>query len=265
MFQLMNRPPVSSEVEKSPLYDPGNSHHSALRSIYDEMRNRQRVAILEAANCHWSDAYHELQRRISSEFSDVGLLYDADGGGSRGQLHWTAMQLVGFADYDAKVGRDGGGLYSSPRYLGTVRDALASGGMDSVLEIAYVGVICVATGLLMIGVPVGPEGVDVNAARDNLRRRLTDEELPLDEPFVNDIVHSTLYRVVDGEERGGGETKGPLHSRLLDIGREYENTYLGRVTIRNLQVGPASWRMLNDEIKETPPFYKWSLSEPKGN
>ena len=118
------------------------------------------------------------------------------GQGVKGQLHWTIMQLVGFNDYETKIEQQQQPqtpTYSQEDYVDCIQDSLTCGGCDSTLEIQFVGVIAVATGLLMIG--VCPH-LDMNDVRERLRSRLQMQNLPLKEPFVNDIIHSTLFRVL---------------------------------------------------------------------
>mmetsp|Transcript_20893 Transcript_20893/g.59920 ORF Transcript_20893/g.59920 Transcript_20893/m.59920 type:complete len:459 (+) Transcript_20893:68-1444(+) len=206
----------------------------------------------ESTECHWTPAFRELQRRLQEEFASYGLTFSQHppkvGGG---QLHWTLMQLVGFPDYDAEVLQEDT-VYLSPQYLDCVQDSLTVGGLDTGIHINYVGVILVATGLLMIGVP----SLDINEARDIVRSRLEVNKLPLREPFVNDICHSTLWRVA-------GDAKNmpkDLHVRLMELAKEYANINLGTVVHRKFQVGPASWRVLSSEMQATPPARRWELT-----
>ena len=283
--------------------DPSTPVAEKLLPIYSEMRNRQRLSIEQSKTMRcdpfftdsqsrrddtrrclaisavlddsiqssWSPAYEKLQATLGSgEFSRNGLQFaqsindtssNTNNATPWGQLHWTAMQLVGFADYDLECDSSNakeGSLnpYQSKEYLDCIQQALIAGGMDRPVTITFVGVIAVATGLLMIGIP----SYDLNAARDVLRAELQKRNLPLKEPFVNDIVHSTLYRVV-------GTNDAPLpadfHSKLLKLASEYENTYLGHITLDTFQIGPASWRMLEHERSSTPPWRKWTLTEPR--
>lgn len=220
----------------------------------------------DAVDCRWTDAFHDLQKRLKEEFSAYGLTFSQHpprvGGG---QLHWTLMQLVGFPDYDAEVFSmsepSGGGddtttgstpsVYLTPNYLNCVQDSLTVGGLDTGIHITYVGVVLVATGLLMVGVP----SLDINEARDVVRSRLSENNLPLKEPFVNDIVHSTLYRVAGD----AADMPSDLHVRLMNLAKEYENVDLGTVVLNKFQVGPASWRVLSHEVESTPPARKWEL------
>eukprot|EP00586_Coscinodiscus_wailesii_P015751 CAMPEP_0172502264 /NCGR_PEP_ID=MMETSP1066-20121228/158302_1 /TAXON_ID=671091 /ORGANISM="Coscinodiscus wailesii, Strain CCMP2513" /LENGTH=423 /DNA_ID=CAMNT_0013277457 /DNA_START=184 /DNA_END=1455 /DNA_ORIENTATION=- len=282
-------PPVTRSNEtnknntnKNPKAAPNNNIAPRLQEIYSEMRTRQRNAILKAGSmrsdpffslsqsrrdddrrclaissvidegvdCHWTDAYRRLEKSIKAEFSGLLFSQKVDGdAGVWGQLHWTLMQLVGFPDYD--VGEEE--RYRSEEYLDCIRDSLNIGGMDCAITIKYIGVIVVSTGLLMVGVP----SLDINEARDTLRDKLRERGFLLKEPFLNDIVHSTLFRVTDDKSCDQAD----LHLRLLELAKEFENVHLGTVTLKKFQVGPASWRMLRSEVKEdTPPYLQWELA-----
>lgn len=207
----------------------------------------------------WTADYRALEGRLRDDFGEYGVLFSqdpaGDGGrgggiGGGGQLHWTLMQLASFADY-AAAAADGSTFISDP-YLDCIRDSLTVGGLDTSVDVTYVGVVAVATGLLMVGIPSS----DVNVARDAIRHRLARRELPLLEPFVNDIVHSTLFRVT-----GDAADHPPdLHDRLLALAAEFETALLGTVTLDRFQVGAASWRMLGEEVAATPPLRVWTLS-----
>mmetsp|Transcript_48511 Transcript_48511/g.94832 ORF Transcript_48511/g.94832 Transcript_48511/m.94832 type:complete len:532 (+) Transcript_48511:111-1706(+) len=219
----------------------------------------------ESVNTTWTKEYHKLEERLRDEFGKYGVLFSQtpsfdcndkssnrrDKSGSGGQLHWTLMQLVGFNDYDAEVAPEES-KFTSDQYVDCIRDSLTVGGLDTSVDVTYIGVIAVATGLLMIGVPSS----DVNHARDAIRNRLSRRDLPLHEPFVNDIVHSTIFRVT-----GDPSTHPPdLHTRLLDLASEFEHSVLGTVALDRFQVGSASWRMLREEVAATPPLRVWTLS-----
>jgi hypothetical protein len=147
-----------------------------------------------------------------------------------------------------------------------VQDSLAVGGLDQAITITYIGVIAVSTGLLMVGVP-SKDSMRINDARDLLRDTLQRRDLPLMEPFCNNIVHSTLFRVTNEDASHGTKSnnddkdKEDLHMRLLNLAKEYEEAYLGTVTLDKFQVGPASWRMRPDEMQETPPWRTWTLPQ----
>lgn len=277
-----------------------------LMSTYDEMRTRQRKAIIEqkcmrsdpyfesnparldddrrclaiscvmndenlaaGGNCVWTDAYWKLQNRLKGLCAGIGdtdISQENDSqpgehmrfgqsvqleGGICGQLHFTLMQLVGFPDYNAEMRDDS--IYASSQYMDCVQDALIVGGMDAEVQIRFIGCIAVATGLLMVGIP---DSLNINGARDCVRERLKKRGFPLKEPFVNDIVHSTLFRVTKNQKTAADPI---LHTKILDLSKEFENVHLGTVTMRNFQIGPASWRMLPSELAATPPWRKWTL------
>lgn len=253
---------------------------SKLDKIYSEMRSRNKTAILKAGAmrsdcffaenpgrtdddrrclaisaviddsvaCRFSSHYERLIKTLLQEFPNDLHFAQSVNSSQQGQLHWTAMQLVGFADYEEECSSPEDSAYFQQEYLNCIQDSLHLGGLDRAFTIHFVGVIAVSTGLLMIGVP----SIDLNIARDALRTKLASRGLPLKEPFINDICHSTLFRVTNLQ-------KPSQHDRLLQIAKEYENIHLGSATIQSLQMGPASWRMLSTEIEATPPLRKWIL------
>lgn len=216
-------------------------------------------------HCEWSPAYEELQATLQ-DLPGLRFVDNADSYNDHeciGQLHWTLMQLVGFADHENEFPgeKNSSCPYLTSEYLNCVQDSLMVGGMDCAITIRFVGVIAVSTGLLMVGIP----SLDINSARDTLRQRLEEKNLPLLEPFVNDIVHSTLFRVVsiesddDDSSREGDDISKDLHDQLIQISKKYENVDLGNVTLNRFQIGPASWRMLSSELNQTRPSKEWTL------
>jgi len=67
------------------------------------------------------------------------------------------------------------------------------------------------------------------------------------EPFDNDIIHSTLYRVAGDP----ADMPVDLHDKLIKLAKEFENVNLGSVILEKLQIGPASWRVLKSEMECT--------------
>lgn len=300
-----------TDVSQRPVH---KSASSKLHEIYNEMRSRQKKAILQAngmrsdpyfipdnkvqqlsldgtlsdhisaslsgdvsvdkrrcfavsavidndstnVTCSWNEKYFELHNRLKQEFGDYGLIFSQEpqlvGGG---QLHWTLMQLVGFSHYSQHVLNEDEteseveSTFLSSEYLDCIQDSLTVGGLDTAIHMHYVGVIAVSTGLLMIGVP----SLDINETRDVVRSRLKQQNLPLMEPFVNDIVHSTLFRVA-GDSK---DIPSDLHHRILKLAEEYKDVSLGTAVLSKFQIGPASWRLLKNEIEDTPPVRQWAL------
>lgn len=107
----------------------------------------------------------------------------------------------------------------------------------------------------MVGIPQNDD-LNINRARDALRENLQKNNYPIKEPFVNDIVHSTLFRVCGKHEN----LPKDLHVRLMKVAKKYENVDLGLVILNKFQIGPASWRVLPQEIKETPAIREWELN-----
>ena len=196
-----------------------------------------------------------MKARLGADFggNDDFVLFDDNPAGDeagqprRGRLHWTLMQLISFADYPpTKGGR------ASAAYGQAIERALDIHGP---FTIQYHGIIAVGTGLVAVGVC----DIDINAIRDKLRQELTeaaaqDGGYAFGEPFVNNIVHSTLLRF------SGGAGSGEAAEKVLAVAREFEAVPLGVGQVGALQVGEASWRMMETELAETPPVHKWQLA-----
>ena len=169
----------------------------------------------------------------------------ASGMGVWGKLHWTLMQIQGFADWD--------GVHSA-----TAKDTENFGRTiesyfphSKMIKIRMCGVIAVRTGLVIVGIP----DTDINDTRDKCRKRMHENPplYPLKEPFLNDIVHSTVLRVC------GGDGTGPKTEQILQIAQDFKNVYLGDAYVDKLNVGEASWRMMDEELSRTPPMWTWKL------
>ena len=122
-----------------------------------------------------------------------GVVYDVEGGNG-GKLHWTLMQIRGFGfDRDE---------YNDERLFGAIRGSLDG----PVIDVVFDRVMICGTGLMICGIPVSR---DVNSYRDNIRRVLRSKMGSYyDEPFHNDIVHSTIYRCQSGASEDEQRTAG---------------------------------------------------------
>ena len=254
--EMRNRQLKAVQASKKMRSDDFFSNATGLK--HDDRRCLAISSVIdENCKCEWTAAHRELMSRLRNEFGDIGLHYYQDSKQyskslATGQLHWTLMQVVGFADYDDEVGSsEANSIFLDEAYLDCIQDSLTVGGMHQEIQITFIGVILVATGLLMVGVP----NIDVNDARNLVRQKLKERDLPLKEPFLNDIVHSTLFRVI------GDKSDPELYLKLVALAKEFENVNLGTVTLQNFQVGPASWRMLSSEVTATPPVRQWTLGK----
>ncbi|KAJ3167396.1 hypothetical protein HDU88_002318 [Geranomyces variabilis] len=136
-------------------------------------------------------------------------------------VHWTFLQVLGFEQqsdhlvFNEKVGE----------YLAILQEEIST---LLPLEITYRGLEPVPSGLVMMGYP----SKDVNTWRRRLDARFSAAGLPF-RKYQNDIVHSTILR---------------LHSQvspadLVKKGDQWRDTFFGTLTVQELKVGFASWRM----------------------
>jgi len=171
---------------------------------------------------------------------------NAEREGVWGKLHWTLMQIQGFNEWKGPAKADA--LEEREEFGRTVKSYFPH---KSRIKIRMCGVIAVRTGLVVVGIP----DANINEARDRCRARMNESPslYPLKEPFLNDIVHSTILRVC------GGDGTGPKTEQILKIAEDFKDVYLGDAFVDELSVGEASWRMMDDELLKTPPMWSWRL------
>ncbi|GMI03275.1 hypothetical protein TrVE_jg4103 [Triparma verrucosa] len=160
-----------------------------------------------------------------------------------GRLHWTLMQIQGFNSYTPQT---------SPNANETFGKCIQTSFQSAPeIHVRLTGIIAVGTGLVMVGLP----SYDVNSLRDTVRESVKSGECPgydLKEPFVNDICHSTVLRLT-------GDGDGGLAEKVLDIARRYGEADLGSMKVDRVNVGEASWRMMDAELEKTPAFWSWKI------
>ncbi|GMH75298.1 hypothetical protein TrRE_jg3923 [Triparma retinervis] len=157
-----------------------------------------------------------------------------------GKLHWTLMQIQGFSDWG---GAREVTVSERENFGRTIESYFPH---SKKIKIRMCGVIAVRTGLVIVGIP----DTDINDTRDRCRARMNESPplYPLKEPFLNDIVHSTVLRVC------GGDGTGPKTEQILKIASDFKDVYLGDAYVDKLSVGEASWRMMDEELSRTPPI-----------
>jgi len=143
-----------------------------------------------------------------------------------GKLHFTLMQLVGF-DMFPKV--------SLPADYGALTEASLLRHLHA-FKVNFSQLIVTRKSVLIAGHPT----VDVNWSRDQLRRTLTRSGYPLFEPYKNDIAHMTLVRFQS--EVTPEEAAAVAAAAAEALGA------LGTLTVSELALSAASWRMTQHEL-----------------
>lgn len=174
-----------------------------------------------------------LLHRLHEVFSHRHVVYQPAkpeaGRPLQGHLHFTYMQLVGFAAWPAL--RD-----QMPVDYGKVVEANLIQSLPA-FEIHFHQVIATPKSIVVVGYPTAP----LNWNREQLRTELKRIGYPLAEPYVNDIAHMTLVRFA-----------APLEEDELTSVRsvvaEHASGSLGTLHVKALSVGAASWRMQPHEL-----------------
>lgn len=175
----------------------------------------------------FSDAFHELSSTLSTLFPTHVLYRPFPQEPSAARLHYTYMQHIGFDDFPD--------IKPSEKMISLLGRTLESS--LGPFSITYVGLIPLRSGIVMIGFP----STDVNSSRSILRSLCQREDMDLREPYLNNIVHSTLLRFTS-----------PLDSsqlaQLFKICEEYRVRFLGKAMVTSFSYGPASWKMSVEEL-----------------
>ncbi len=148
------------------------------------------------------------------------LYYSNNSIPTKGTLHFTLMQLIGFNNFN---------VLNNSRILEKILPILKE---LLPLKIKYKGVILTPTGIVLCGYP----DKNINEYRDKIRKELFDI---IKEPYHNNICHSTLCRFT-------GEVD---IQKLKKIEEKYRYCDFGEVEIKSFNIGYGTWKLNNYEIK----------------
>lgn len=184
-------------------------------------------------------AFVKVQKQLKELLGDGHCFYEPAGPNKSGEsspldatLHWTLMQLIGFQAFDKiKVPAEYKDVVEVQvqRYLPRVK-------------INFSRLVLTPSNILMVGYP----SVDVNTSRINLRRALNRNGMPLFEPYINDLVHTTLVRFASPIEA----TKIEPLVRILE---GFKNVPLASMQVDSMSISPATWRMQKRELEAQSP------------
>jgi hypothetical protein len=183
---------------------------------------------------NFSDSFHDLVDCLSETFPEHVLYRPFPNESKAARLHYTYMQHIGFEHYNPAV-------KPSSTFVSLLCKVLENS--LGPFTITYMGLIPLRSGIVMIGFP----SADVNASRNLLRNLCKQEGIEVREPYLNNIVHSTLLRFT-----------APLRDAQLSefhrICEAYRTKYLGRVIISSFSSSAASWKMSKEEINDADAF-----------
>ena len=80
----------------------------------------------------------------------------------------------------------------------------------------------------MIGIP----DIDINNTRDIFRQQLASNNLKIRERYKTDIVHSTLVRLCEYEDK----------NKIILFCEKYKDTYFGCSSINNMNILRGTWK-----------------------
>jgi hypothetical protein len=110
------------------------------------------------------------------------------------------------------------------------------------LKINFSRIVLTPSNILLVGYP----SVDVNTSRGNLRRALTRNNMPLFEPYVNDIVHMSLVRFASPVDAKKLEP-------LIELINSVKNVPMASLHVEKLKLSRATWRMQTRELEAQSP------------
>lgn len=161
--------------------------------------------------------------KLVDSFPDEVMPYTLHPSSSSGVLHWTFLQLLGFDAYDQSYVEEHHQDYYKVLYP-LIQELLP-------LRIDFRRSVVTPKSILMLGFPDKP----VNQVREKIRKAIKEANLRFVEPYVCDIVHTTVGRFVK---------EYPVE-KIGEFNREED---LGYVVIKDLFIGPGTWKLLPDEV-----------------
>lgn len=166
---------------------------------------------------NFTELFHSCWESLSKK---DGIIYDLQGSDGRGLLHFTFLQLIGFDSFEKWD------IDIINRHVKILRKIL-----PAQFRIYFNELRKVSAGYILCGT----SDVNINFLRNRYRIECFHQKLKINEPYHNDILHSTVYRGVDMD------TSFPE--------RIYGN--FGYVVIRNFHMGYCDLLMKNYEITAT--------------
>jgi hypothetical protein len=147
------------------------------------------------------------------KYLELGIIYTIEKSTEYGRLHFTLLQCFGFETNE-------GNQYDIGKNKNSILEFIPCN-----FTIEWKEVVIIQTGVVMLGIP----SIDLN----DIRNKLVDN-FQFNEPYLNNIVHSTLLRF---NKKISNDQLNLLQTKISNIKN------CGRSTIRNFDFGKASWLM----------------------
>lgn len=229
IYQEMSERNRRNILEKGLRYDPLIAHNNK--------DTRKGLGIFAFPRNDLGVNFSSILEKVTTNFGDQ-VIYTPFPPQSKlgGVLHFTLMQMVGVKDKVADHF-----VASVDRYADILKNVLFELGSFS---INYSGLIVIPTGFLMYGYP----SKHLNKYREKIRDLVGGCNLPFEEPYKTDIVHSTFVRFCNEDSV----------DKVVSFGRDFYSCDLGCFDIKELFLGFGSWRMQPREIQM---LYKFDLVE----
>jgi hypothetical protein len=146
---------------------------------------------------------------------DFGIIYTVEKSIDYGRLHFTLMQCFGFETNEVNS-------YDLEKNKNNILKLIPCD-----FNIEWKELVIIQTGIIMLGIP----SIDLNYIKNNLV-----ENFDFKEPYLNNIVHSTVLRF---NQKINNDQLKLLQSKIKNIKN------FGRSKIKKFHFGKASWLMNN--------------------
>lgn len=140
-----------------------------------------------------------------------------------GTLHFTLLQLLGFDFFTEYVD-----TMSIAKITELISDEIKS---YLPIQIEYRKLIIVPAGVIMLGYP----DKDINCLRDCIRNKLALNGIIIREPYLNNIVHSTVARF--------SEDPKDVLDAVYDAVNKHNNKSLCSIIVNDFTLGYGTWRL----------------------
>jgi len=190
-------------------FDPVLNHD------YDPRRCLALYNIFNQQNTKFTPRFISVMDYLKQVLGPHHIYYNING--ERGKLHWTCLQLIKFGSVPTDLNQ------SDILHVKSICQTHLKK-----MTLHFMGLIVVPTGIVMVGRTL----TDVNVFRDLLRKNIPF----IDEPYKNDIIHSTIVRFVHEIDISALE-------KLSTYCRENIGQTLLKCTIDSLTISEATWKM----------------------